>query len=148
MSLMSEFREFAVKGNMLELAIGVIIGGAFNKIVTSLVNDIIMPPIGLVLGQVDFSNRFLNLSGQHFHSLADAKASGAPTLNYGAFFNSVLDFFLVALTVFIVVKQINRLRRKHDAPPNTKECPYCISVIPLKAIRCAQCTSNLQQTLA
>lgn len=141
-----EFKQFIMRGNVLDLAIGVIIGGAFSKIVTSLVSDIIMPPVGLLLGKVDFSNLFINLSGTPYTSLAEAQAAGAPTINYGVFLNTVLDFLIVAAVIFIVVRQVNRLQRLKPEPPKeptTKECPYCFSVIPVKAIRCPYCTSML-----
>ena len=142
-----EFREFAMRGNVVDLAVGIIIGAAFGKIITSLVNDIIMPPIGFLLGRVDFSNLFINLSGQSFTSLAEAKAAGAPTINYGMFLNAVMDFVIVAFAIFLLVRFINRLTRQADAPsaaPTTRECPFCVSSIPLRATRCPQCTSNLQ----
>ena len=142
-----EFREFAMRGNVVDLAVGIIIGAAFGKIITSLVNDIIMPPIGLLLGRVDFSNLFINLSGQPFASLAEAKAAGAPTINYGVFLNAVMDFAIVAFAIFLLVRSINRLTRQADAAsaaPTTRECPFCVSSIPLRATRCPQCTSNLQ----
>lgn len=146
MKLLREFKEFAMRGNVVDLAIGIIIGGAFGKIVTSLVNDIIMPPIGLLLKKVDFSNLYINLSGQPYESLSAAKAAGAPTINYGAFITTVIDFLIISFIIFLVVKQINRLQRRPvEAPkePTTKECPYCFSVIPIKAIRCPNCTSQL-----
>jgi large conductance mechanosensitive channel len=142
-----EFREFAMRGNVVDLAVGIVIGAAFGKIVTSFVSDILMPPLGLVLGRVDFSNLFLNLSGTHYASLAEAKAAGAATLNYGLFINTILDFVIVAFAVFLLVKQVNRLTRKPPEPPKpvtTKECPYCVSTIPLRATRCPSCTSSLQ----
>jgi large conductance mechanosensitive channel len=142
-----EFREFAMRGNVIDLAVGIIIGVAFGKIITSLVNDIIMPPIGLVLGRVDFSNLFVNLSGQPYASLAEAKAAGAPTINYGIFLNNVIDFVIVAFAIFLLVRFINRLSRQPEAAPaapNTRECPFCLSSIPLRATRCPQCTSTLQ----
>jgi large conductance mechanosensitive channel len=142
-----EFREFAMRGNVVDLAVGIIIGAAFGKIVTSLVNDIIMPPVGLLLGRVDFSNLFLNLSGQPYASLAEAKAAGAPTINYGVFLNNVIDFVIVALAIFLLVRFINRLSRQPEAAPTaptTRECPFCLSSIPLRATRCPQCTSTLQ----
>jgi large conductance mechanosensitive channel len=142
-----EFKEFAMRGNVLDLAIGIIIGAAFGKIITSLVNDIIMPPIGLILGRVDFSNLFINLSGQSFASLAEAKAAGAPTINYGMFLNTVIDFVIVAFAIFLLVRFINRLSRQPEATPaapTTRECPFCVSMIPLRATRCPQCTSTLQ----
>jgi large conductance mechanosensitive channel len=144
-----EFREFALRGNVVDLAVGIIIGVAFGKIVTSLVNDIIMPPVGLVLGRVDFSNLFINLSGQPYASLAEAKAAGAPTINYGVFLNNVIDFVIVAVAIFLLVRFINRLSRQPEAAPaapNTRECPFCLSSIPLRATRCPQCTSTLQAT--
>ena len=142
-----EFREFAMRGNVVDLAIGIIIGAAFGKIVTSLVNDIIMPPIGLVLGRVDFTNLFINLSGQPYASLTEAKAAGAPTINYGVFLNNVIDFVIVAFAIFLLVRFINRLNRQPQAAPaapTTKECPFCVSSIPVRATRCPQCTSTLQ----
>ncbi len=147
--MLKEFRDFAVKGNIVDLAVGVIIGGAFGKIVTSLVNDIIMPPIGLVLGRVDFKDLFINLSSTRYATLADARAASAPTLNYGMFINNILDFLIVAFTIFLVLQQLARLRErfhkeKPAAPePKTKECPYCLSAIPVKATRCGHCTSHL-----
>lgn len=129
---------------MVDMAIGVIIGGAFGKIITSLVNDILMPPIGLLLGRVDFTNLFIDLSGHGYRSLEEAKAAGAPTLNYGVFLNTVMDFLIVALVVFWLVGVISRLRKPAPAPePNTKPCPYCATDIPLKAARCPNCTSQL-----
>jgi large conductance mechanosensitive channel len=142
-----EFREFAMRGNVVDLAVGIIIGAAFGKIVSSFVNDILMPPIGLLLGRVDFSNLFINLSGQSYASLAEAKAAGAPTINYGAFLNNVIDFLIVAFAVFLLIRFINRLSRQWErAPeaPTTKECPFCFSMIPVRATRCPQCTSTLQ----
>jgi large conductance mechanosensitive channel len=141
-----EFREFAMRGNVVDLAVGIIIGVAFGKIVTSLVNDIIMPRIGLLLGRVDFSSLFINLSGQPYASLADAKAAGAPTINYGVFLNTVIDFVIVAFAIFLVVRFINRLSRQPEAAttPTTKECPFCASVMPLRATRCPHYTSALQ----
>jgi large conductance mechanosensitive channel len=145
--MFKEFKEFAVKGNVLDLAIGVIIGAAFGKIVTSLVEDIIMPPVGLLLGHVDFSNLFINLSDKPYDSVAKAKAAGAPTLNYGIFLNNVLSFLIVAFVVFLIVRAVNRMRRGEEKPaavPVVKECPYCFSPIPIKATRCPQCTSELK----
>ncbi len=141
-----EFRDFAMRGNVVDLAVGIIIGAAFGKIVTSLVNDVLMPPIGVVLGRVDFSNLFISLSGQHYNSLADAKAAGAATLNYGLFINNIIDFVIVAFAVFLLVRQVNRWTQKPApaAAPTTKECPYCLSQIPLKATRCPQCTSEVK----
>jgi len=145
--MLKEFKEFAMRGNVLDMAIGIIIGAAFGKIVTSLVNDVIMPPIGLVLGKVDFTNLYLNLSGGSFVSLADAEAAGAPLIKYGVFLNTVLDFIIVAFVIFLVVRQVNKLRRKEEAPPPepaTKDCPYCVTSIPIKATRCPSCTSELK----
>lgn len=145
--MLKEFKEFAMRGNVLDMAIGIIIGAAFGKIVTSLVNDLLMPPLGLLIGQVDFSSLFINLSGQHYASLAEAKAAGAATINFGVFLNTVIDFVLVAFAVFLLVKQINRLKRQPEAlptVPTTRECPYCLSVIPIKAVRCPHCTSDVK----
>jgi large conductance mechanosensitive channel len=148
--IIKEFKEFAMKGNMIELAIGVIIGGAFGKVVTSIVNDIVMPPIGLLLGRVNFSELFLSLNGTHYDSLAEAKKVSAPTLNYGQFINTVLDFLIVAVVIFLAVKQLNRLRRKQEVAPApkkpTKDCPECLSEIPEKAVRCKFCTARLEVT--
>jgi large conductance mechanosensitive channel len=144
--MFKEFKEFAMRGNVVDMAIGIIIGAAFGKIIASFVSDILMPPIGLLLGRVDFANLFLNLSSTDYPSLAAAKAAGAATVNYGVFINTVIDFLFVAFAVFLLVKQINRLNRGPEpaAPPATKECPYCVSAIPLKAIRCPHCTSELK----
>ncbi len=140
--MFKEFREFAVKGNVIDMAVGIIIGAAFGKIVSSLVNDIIMPPIGLLLGKVDFSNLFVNISGKSYETLSSAKAAGAATLNYGLFVNTVIDFIIVALAIFLIVRQVNRLKREPE--PSTKACPYCVSRIPIKATRCPHCTSELK----
>ncbi len=146
MGMLKEFREFAVKGNAVDMAVGIIIGGAFGKIVTSLVNDIIMPPIGMVLGKVDFSSLFVNLTGISYPSLDAAKKAGAPTINYGLFLNNVLDFAIVAFCIFLVIRQMNRLTASFESKsePTTKTCPQCMSTIPIKAVRCAFCTSELQ----
>lgn len=143
--MLKEFKEFALKGNVMDMAIGVIIGGAFGKIISSLVSDVIMPPIGLLMGKLDFSNLFVNLSGGDFPTIATAKAAGAPTLNYGLFINTVIDFAIVAFVIFLVVKQLNRFKKK-PAPsdPTTKECPECLGVIPIKAKKCQFCTSTLK----
>lgn len=147
--MLKEFKEFAMRGNVLDMAVGIIIGAAFGKIVDSLVTDVIMPPIGLVLGKVDFSNLFISLSGVDFASLADAKKAGAATLNYGVFINTCLNFVIVAFAVFLLIKQVNRLQRKAEeappapAEPTAKDCPYCFSSIPIKATRCPHCTSEL-----
>jgi large conductance mechanosensitive channel len=140
--MLKEFKEFALRGNVLDMAIGVIIGGAFGKIVTSLVSDVLMPPLGLLLGRVDFSSLFLNLSGAPQPSLAAAKAAGAPTVNYGVFLQTVLDFIIIAFVIFMVVKQVNRLKKPAvPAAPTTKDCPLCLSTIPIRATKCAHCTS-------
>jgi large conductance mechanosensitive channel len=144
MALLKEFKEFAARGNVVDLAVAVIMGGAFGKIVTSFVNDVIMPPIGLILGNVNFSNLFISLSGK-YPTLEEAKKAGAATINYGVFLQTVFDFLIVAFVMFLLVKQINRLRAGEEAPPPaTKDCPYCIATIPLKATRCPQCTSELK----
>jgi large conductance mechanosensitive channel len=142
--MLKEFKEFAMKGNVMDLAVGFILGAAFGKIVTSLVSDIIMPPIGLILGKVDFSSLFLNLSGKSYSSLSEAKAAGAATLNYGAFINNVVDFLIVAFAVFLLVRVVNRWNKPAPAAaPTTKDCPYCVSKIPVKATRCPNCTSTV-----
>jgi large conductance mechanosensitive channel len=144
--MLKEFKEFAMKGNVLDMAIGIIIGAAFGKIISSMVSDILMPPIGMLMGKVDFSSLFINLTGQPFPSLAAAKSAGAPTINYGVFLQTILDFVIVAFVIFMVVKQVNRLKKPDapPAPPATKPCPYCLSEIPLKAIRCSHCTSDVK----
>ncbi len=145
--MLKEFRDFALRGNVVDLAIGVIIGAAFGKIVTSLVNDVLMPPLGLLLGRVDFSNLFINLSAQHYTTLAEAKQAGAATLNYGLFINAIIDFVIVAFAVFLLIRQVNRLTRSQQAPvPTTKPCPYCLTAMPLAATRCPSCTSHLDVT--
>jgi large conductance mechanosensitive channel len=146
MSMMSDFKAFAMKGNVVDLAVGFILGGAFGKIVTSLVGDVIMPPIGLALGKVDFSSLFFNLSGTHYPSLAAAKAAGAPTIAYGAFINTIIDFLIVAFAMFILVQQLERLTRKPApaAVPTIKQCPFCLSDIPVAATKCAHCTAELK----
>ena len=144
--MLKEFREFIARGNVIDLAVAVIIGAAFGKIVTSLVDGIIMPPIGLLLGKVDFASLFYDLSGQHPLSLAEAKTKGLPVIAYGAFINDVITFLIIAFVVFLIVKQVNRLKSKQatDAGPTTKDCPHCLSSIPLKATRCSQCCVELQ----
>jgi large conductance mechanosensitive channel len=141
-----EFRDFAMRGNVLDLAVGIIIGMAFNRIVTSFVNDILMPPLGLIISGERFSGLFISLTGQQFATLEEAQAAGAPTLNYGLFINSLVDFLIVAFAVFLLVRQVNRLMRPREAPaaPSTRQCPYCLSGIPLMATRCPQCTSLLE----
>jgi large conductance mechanosensitive channel len=144
--MFSEFKKFALRGNVMDLAIAVILGGAFGKIVSSFVADIMMPPIGLLLGKVDFSNLYLNLSGATYASLEEAKKAGAPTLNYGVFINQVIDFTIVAFTIFIVVNLLNKLKRAEAvSAPCTKDCPFCLSPIPVAATRCAHCTSDLNK---
>lgn len=139
-----EFKEFAMKGNVLDLAVAVIIGAAFGKIVTSFVSDILMPPLGLVLGNVNFSSLFLDLSGKGYATLEEAKKAGAPTLNYGSFIQTIIDFLLVVIPVFLLVRWANRFKAPAPAPAATKDCPFCTSAIPIKAIRCPQCTSELK----
>jgi large conductance mechanosensitive channel len=147
--MLKEFKEFAMRGNVIDMAIGIIIGAAFGKIVASFVKDIIMPPIGLLMGGVDFSGLFLNLSGQAFATLAEAQKAGAPTINYGLFVNTVVDFVIIAFAIFIVIKQINRLKKAPPPEdPTTKECPHCLSQIPIKATKCAHCTSEVPETAA
>jgi large conductance mechanosensitive channel len=143
--MFKEFKEFAVKGNAFDLAIGVIVGAAFGKIVDSIVNDIIMPPFGLIAGKVDFTNLFVSLTGRHYASLAAAKAAGAPTINYGLFINNIINFAIIAFVIFLMVKQINRFRKKHApaADPAKRECPFCLTLIPTAAKKCPACTSNL-----
>jgi large conductance mechanosensitive channel len=143
--MFKEFKEFAMKGSMVDLAIGIVIGAAFGKIITSLVSDVIMPPIGLLLGKVDFSSLFIDLSGKGYATLAEAKAAGAATINYGLFLNTVIDFIIVAFVIFLIIKQINRMKRQEaPADPVTKECPYCFTSIPIKATRCPNCTAELK----
>jgi large conductance mechanosensitive channel len=143
--MLKEFKEFAMRGNVVDLAVGVIIGAAFGKIVSSLVEDVLMPPIGRLLGHVDFSGLFINLSDKSYDTLAAAKAAGAPTLNYGIFLNSIVNFLIVAFVVFLVVQQMNRLFTKPApaAAPTTKDCPYCAMPVPIAAKRCGHCTSQL-----
>jgi large conductance mechanosensitive channel len=149
MKMMHEFKEFAIKGNAMDLAVGVVIGAAFSSIVNSLVNDIINPVLSVLTGKIDFSNRFISLSSQHFNTLAEAKEAKVPTLNYGLFLNNVISFFIIAFVIFIIVREINILRRKRDSAtttpdPTTKKCPFCFSEIPIQASRCPDCTSELK----
>jgi large conductance mechanosensitive channel len=144
--MVKEFKDFAMRGNVVDMAVGIIIGGAFGKIVTAAVSDIIMPPIGLLLGKVDFSSLFINLSGKPYESLAAAKAAGAATINYGMFLNTVIDFVIIAFVIFQMIRLMNRLQKKPEAAPaapTTKDCPHCLSAIPIKATRCGHCTSQL-----
>jgi large conductance mechanosensitive channel len=144
--MLEEFKKFAMRGSVIDLAVGVIIGTAFGAIVHSLVNDIIMPPIGLLLGKVDFSNLFINLTGTPYASLAEAKAAGAATINYGLFINTVINFLIIAFVLFLLIRQVNRWTTKPAPPaaPTTKECPFCFTAIPIKATRCPNCTSELK----
>jgi large conductance mechanosensitive channel len=143
--VLKEFKEFAMRGSVVDLAVGVIIGAAFGKIVSSLVEDVLMPPIGRLVGHIDFSGLFINLSGKSFDTLKAAKDAGAPTLNYGLFINNVINFLIVAFVVFLVVQQMNRLTKKQEAPaaPTTKDCPQCAMPIPVAAKRCGHCTSQI-----
>jgi large conductance mechanosensitive channel len=142
--MFKEFRDFAARGNVIDLAVGVIIGAAFGKVVTSAVNDLIMPPIGMALGRVDFSNLFVALDGGTYASVAQAKAAGAPTFNYGIFLNTCLEFLIVAFAVFLLVKQVNRLKGPAPAVVDTRDCPFCLSKMALKATRCPACTSEVK----
>ena len=149
--MLKEFKEFVLRGNVVDMAVGIIIGAAFGTIVKSLVSDIIMPPIGLLLGNVDFTNLFIVLkegaTAGPYATLADAQAASAVTINYGVFINTVVSFLIVAFCVFLLIRSINRLKRKEEAPaaePTTKECPYCLSTVSIKATRCAHCTSELK----
>jgi len=150
--MLKEFKEFAMRGNVVDMAVGIIVGAAFGTIVKSLVSDIIMPAIGLLLGNVDFSNFFAVLKhgtvAGPYASLVDAQKAGAVTINYGLFANTIISFLIVAFAVFLLIRQINRLKRHEEAPaePTTKDCPYCLSSIPIKATRCAHCTSELSST--
>lgn len=143
--MFKEFKEFAVKGNVIDLAVGVIVGSAFGKIVSSLVSDVIMPPLGLLLGKVDFGSLYINLSGKAYATLAAAKAAGAPTINYGSFLNNLIDFIIVAFVIFLMVKQINKLKKQPAQKDSSlKDCPFCFSKIHQKAARCPACTSALE----
>ena len=151
--MLQEFREFVLRGNVVDMAIGIIVGAAFGTIVKTLVDDVIMPPVGLLLGGVDFTNFFILLKAGSpaapYASLADAQAAGAVTINYGLFINAVVSFLIVAFTMFLLIRSVNRLKREEEAPPvepTTKECPYCLSTIPVKATRCPHCTSELTAT--
>ena len=151
MGMLKEFKEFVMKGNVLDMAVGIIIGAAFGAIITSFVSDVIMPPIGLLLGNVDFSSLFVVLKEGKvpapYVTLADAKAAGAVTMNYGLFFNTVVSFLIIAFAIFMVVKNVNRMKREEQAPPpapTTRDCPFCLSAIPIKAVKCGHCTSDLK----
>jgi len=144
--MFKEFKEFAMRGNVLDMAVGIIIGAAFGKIVTSFVEDVMMPPLGRLMGKVDFSNLFLNLSGKSYETIAAAKAAGAPTLNYGLFLNVCINFAIVAFAVFLLVRAMNKLKREEKPPaaaPTTKPCPQCLMDVPLAAKKCGHCTSQL-----
>jgi len=150
---LKKFRDFAVKGNVVDMAVGIVIGAAFGKIATSLVNDVIMPPIGLILGKVDFNSLYVALDGKSYPSLDAAKKAGAATFNYGAFINTVLDFVIVAFAMFLIVQwyqsMVDRFQKPAPAAaPTTKDCPYCLSAIPVGATRCPHCTSQLEQPKA
>lgn len=144
--MLKDFKAFIMRGNVMDLAVGVIIGAAFGKIVSSFVSDILMPPIGLLLGKVDFSNLFVSLNGEKFKSLADAQAAGAPTLNYGLFLNNVIDFLIIALVIFLLIRGLTKLTKKEEAPAEvtTRDCPYCQTSISKKATRCPNCTSEVK----
>ncbi len=139
--MLKDFRAFLMRGNVVDLAVAVVLGAAFGAIVTSFVNDILMPPIGLLLGRADFANLFVSLSRQGYPTVAAAKAAGAPTLNYGVFLNAIVNFVIVAYAVFVLVRQVKRMAAAPAPPSATRECPYCVSVISLRARRCPQCTS-------
>ena len=149
--MLKEFKEFAIRGNMIDMAVGIVIGAAFGTIVKSLVSDIIMPPIGLLLGKVDFANLFTVLKQGEiiagpYASLTDAQAAGAVTINYGVFINTLISFIIIAFAIFMVIRNMNKLKKKEEAPPakpTTKDCPYCLTSIPIKATRCPHCTSKL-----
>lgn len=146
MAFFDEFKEFLKRGNVVDLAVGIIVGTSFGKITTSLVDDILMPPLGLVIGKVNFSDLFINLSSTAYTSLAEAKKAGAPTINYGSFILTLIDFILISFVVFLLIKQINRLSKPPEAvaaPVTTKACPRCFSEIPLQATRCPNCTSEI-----
>ena len=144
--MFKEFKEFIARGNVVDLAVAVVIGTAFGRIITSLVEGVIMPPIGLLLGKVDFSNLFIDLSGQRPESLADAQLKGLPVIAYGRFLNDVVTFVIIAFVVFLIIKAVNRLRAQPPPPPNTKDCPFCLTAIPLAASRCASCCADMPAT--
>ena len=145
--MIKEFKEFSIKGNVVDMAVGVVIGGAFGKIVTSLVNDLIMPLVGVLTGGMDFTNKFISLDGNDYLTLAEAQEAGAATLNYGAFITTIIDFLIIAFSIFIVIKQLNKFKKKEEVveeAKTTKLCPYCITDIPIEATRCPHCTSILE----
>ncbi len=142
--MLGEFKDFAMRGSMLDMAVGIIVGAAFGRLVNSFVSDVLMPPIGMLTGHSDFSNKFINLSGHAYATLAEAKAAGAATINYGLFFNAVSDFVIVAFVVFMLIRQVNRLRNEQKASVAvTRDCPFCLSAVAIKASRCPHCTSTL-----
>jgi large conductance mechanosensitive channel len=145
MGFISEFKEFTVKGNVMDMAVGIIIGAAFGSIVNSLVKDVLMPPIGMITGGINFADLFYALDGKSYATLAEAQAAAAPTINYGLFINSIISFIIVALAIFILIREVNKLKKQPAPPePNTKSCPYCKESIPLAAIKCSHCTSDLK----
>ena len=149
--MFKEFKEFAMRGNVLDMAVGIVIGASFGAIVTSFVADVIMPPIGFLLGNIDFSSLFIILKEGKvpgpYESLASAKAAGAVTVNYGVFLNTIISFLIVAFAIFLLIRNVNKLKREQEVPPaasTTKECPFCLSTIPIKAVKCAHCTAELK----
>jgi large conductance mechanosensitive channel len=142
--MLKEFKEFAMRGSLLDLAIGIILGASFGRVVTSFVSDILMPPIGRLIGGFDIANLFIALRGGPFPTVAAAKAAGVPTINYGIFLNAIIDFVVVAFVLFLLIRQVNRMQRKPEATATTKPCPFCLSIIPLGAVRCPHCTSELK----
>jgi large conductance mechanosensitive channel len=145
MKFIDEFKKFLSRGNVIDLAVAVIIGAAFGQIVNSLVKDVVMPPIGLLLGKVDFSNLYINLSNESYGSLSEAQQAGAPTINYGLFINSVINFLIIAFVIFLTIRMLGKVGVKKEAKPATKTCPYCRSAIPIQAVKCPNCTSDLPQ---
>ena len=141
--MLKEFKEFAMRGSVLDLAVGVIIGAAFGKVVSSFVDDVLMPPLGRLIGHVDFSNLFLNLGANHYDTLAAAKAAGAPTLNYGVFLNTIINFLIVAFAIFLLIRAVNKWLPKPPAPVTTRDCPQCAMPVPISAKKCGHCTSNI-----
>jgi large conductance mechanosensitive channel len=141
--MLADFRKFLLRGNVLELAVGIVIGAAFSAVVTSFVNDLLMPPIGLALGDRNFNDLFVSLDGTAYPSLAAAKAAGAPTLNYGAFFTTLLNFVIIGFAIYLLVRAVNRMTARPAPAPTTRECPYCTTVISLRAVRCPQCTAEV-----
>lgn len=142
--MLKEFKAFIMRGNVLDLAVALVIGVAFGKIITSFVEDVLMPPIGLLLGRVDFSSLFINLSGKAYATLAEAKAAGAPTINYGAFLNTIVMFVIIAFAIFMIIRLVAKMQKAKVEDPTTKDCPYCATSIPINAVRCGYCTSDLE----